>query len=71
MIRVCCPQCRLRFSPAATAYINACPDCGQPLKSVSGPQEIIGFRLIELDAVPEAVAQAVSLPVPDPNNRRL
>ena len=27
MTHVCCPRCRLRFTPAAAAYIVACPEC--------------------------------------------
>ena len=28
MTHVCCPSCRLRFSPAAAAYLVSCPECG-------------------------------------------
>jgi hypothetical protein len=74
MIRVCCPECRLRFSPAASAFIECCPDCDRVLQSVTDPRAMVGFRLLKLDAFPPAltdpIAAAVSLPLPDPSRGR-
>ncbi len=70
MIRACCPKCRLRFSPAATVYLDACPVCGERPEAVSSLRAVVGFRLLRLDVLPllpeSAVAAAVSLPIPDP-----
>ena len=72
MTHVCCPSCRLRFTPAAAAYLVACPQCGEPPQTVAGAQRIFGFRLFEpqdpAPALPEALA--VSMPVPDPRGTR-
>jgi hypothetical protein len=63
---LCCPRCRLRFTPAAAAQLGACPDCGEPLRA-SSLQGTIGFKVFRLEdasaSLPQAVA--VSLPVPD------
>ncbi len=67
MTHVCCPNCRLRFSPAAAAVIRACPECDQPAEALS-LDGTFGFRLVTLEDVPHSLpeAVAVSLPVPDP-----
>ncbi len=69
MTHLLCPECKLRFAPAAAAYLPACPTCGKPLQRMSGPGEAVGFRLFEPDdgqqSLPEAVA--VALPPPDPH----
>lgn len=74
MIRTCCPECRLRFSSAATVYLDACPECGQPPQAVSTLQSVVGFRLIRLEAFPrvdpEAAAAAISMPIQDPTGGR-
>jgi hypothetical protein len=68
MTRLCCPTCRLRFTRAATAFLVACPECGEPPQSVSCAQQMIGLRLFEPDVVwdvrPDAVAVAMPLHPP-------
>ena len=49
MTHVCCPDCRLRFTPATAAYLAACPACGEPPQTVAGPERMVGFRLFRLD----------------------
>jgi hypothetical protein len=71
MTHVCCPDCRLRFTPAAAAYLVACPECGEPPKALAGLEGVVGFRLFRVDDVshlPEAVA--ASIPIPDPGGGR-
>jgi hypothetical protein len=72
MTHACCPSCRIRFTPAAAAYLAACPECGGRPQACDGLQGIVGFRLFRLedapDLLPEAVA--VSLPIPDPGSGR-
>lgn len=72
MTHVCCPGCRLRFTPAASAYMVACPQCGEPPQRVSRLEATLGFRLVGSEALatelPEAIA--VSIPVPEPGTRR-
>jgi predicted amidophosphoribosyltransferase len=72
MTQVCCPDCRLRFTPAATAHLAACPECGEPLQRQAGMDGMVGFRLFRLEDVPHALpeAVAVSIPVPDPGAAR-
>jgi hypothetical protein len=71
MTHLCCPHCRLRFTPAAAAYLTACPTCGEPPQP-SSLQGTIGFRLFRVQdnagSRPEAVA--ISLPAPDPDGGR-
>src|SRR5579859_4300717 len=68
---VCCPYCRLRFTPAAAAYLVACPECGEPHQTVSGHAGLVGFRLFTLEDVPHSLpeAAALSIPIPDPGGR--
>jgi hypothetical protein len=66
VIRACCPQCRLRFSPAATVYLDACPECGQPPQTLSSLEGVIGFRLVRLEVFPrdpESAAAAVAVQI--------
>jgi hypothetical protein len=71
MTQSCCPSCRLRFSPVVTAYLVACPQCGQPPQPIASPAGVLGFRLFAaeeaLPAIPQALA--VSLPLPEPPGR--
>jgi len=64
MTRLCCPRCRLRFILAA-AYLDACPECGEPLRAAS-LRATVGFRLMGPEDVPpllpKAVAVSISLP---------
>jgi hypothetical protein len=66
MTRGCCPSCRLRFTPAVAAHLDACPGCGEPPLSIEGAEQLIGFRLAGPDDLiePAAVAVAVAMPVP-------
>jgi hypothetical protein len=50
MTRSCCRTCRLRFSPATSSQLAACPFCHQPLERLS-PDTTLGFRLLALDAL--------------------
>lgn len=71
MTNVCCPDCRLRFTPAAAAYLVACPECGEPPKALA-LKGVVGFRLFRVDDVPHSLpeAVAVSIPIPDPGGVR-
>jgi hypothetical protein len=55
--RVCCPSCRLRFTPAATAFLTVCPECGEALRPIA-VQDAIGFRLFAPDE-PQAMPPVV------------
>jgi hypothetical protein len=72
MTHVCCPSCRLRFSPAAAAYLVACPQCGEQLEPIVSLKAVLGFRLFDaeeaLPSLPQALA--VSIPVPEPPRTR-
>ena len=65
MTGACCPDCRLRFSPAAQAHYAACPRCGRKPREIASLEQVVGFQLLHLDAPPPAsaaVAAAVALP---------
>jgi hypothetical protein len=68
MTHVCCPDCGLRFTAAAAAYIVACPECGKPPQALVGPEGLVGYRLFRLEDAPPSLpkAVAVSMPIPDP-----
>ena len=72
MSHVCCPDCRLRFTAAAAAYLPACPQCGEPPQTMINPESAVGYRLLKLDDVPHSLpeAVAVSIPIPDPSKSR-
>jgi hypothetical protein len=72
MTNVCCPDCRLRFTPAAAAYLVACPECGEPPKALAGLERVVGFRLFTVEDAPHSLpeAVAVSIPIPDPGGGR-
>ena len=72
MTHASCPDCRLRFAPAAAAYLPACPACGEPLQPLAGLAGAMGYRLFRLEDVPHAQLEAmeVSMPIPDPGSRR-
>jgi hypothetical protein len=65
---LCCPACRVRFTPAAAAYIVACPECGDSLHPVAGLEGTFGFRLVGAedltDDLPCAIAVSLTPPVP-------
>jgi hypothetical protein len=60
----CCPNCRLRFTPAASAYIAACPECGEPPQPSSGLEGVIGFRLFRLEDLPHSLPEAIAVSIP-------
>ncbi len=68
---LCCPNCRLRFTPAAAAHLGACPDCGEPPRAAS-LEGTVGFRIVKLEDVAHSLPQAVavSIPVPDRGGAR-
>jgi hypothetical protein len=71
MTHLCCPNCRLRFTPAATAYIIACPECGDSPQTIASLERTLGFRLVGPEDLPHKLphATAVSLPLPKPGAR--
>jgi hypothetical protein len=71
MTHTCCPSCRLRFTPAAAAYLTACPECGNAPQTIAGLERTFGFGLIRLDDLPHelpcaAAAAVITLPERDP-----
>lgn len=70
MTHVCCPDCRLRFAPDAAAYLIACPECGEPLQTIAGLEQSVGFRLFTLDDPPQAMPEAIAVSIPDPDQAR-
>lgn len=71
MTHICCPQCRLRFTTAAAAYITACPECGESPQPIASLERTFGFRLVGPEDLPREppYATAVSIPLPDPEAR--
>jgi hypothetical protein len=71
MTHVCCPPCRLRFTPAAAAYIAACPECGDTPQPVASLARTFGFRLIGPEDLPHELpyATAASIRLPEPRAR--
>jgi hypothetical protein len=63
MIRACCPECRLRCSPAAAMYLDTCSSCGGPLQPVSSLRDLVGFRLVEQDALPPSATGAAAVAI--------
>lgn len=58
MTHLCCPRCRLRFTPAAAAHVATCPECGEPLQP-SSLEDTVGFRVFKLEDVPHSIPSAV------------
>lgn len=71
MTRLCCPPCRLRFSPALAAYITACPECCRSPEPITSLEGTLGFRLVGPEDVPDELphATAASIIFPDPEAR--
>ena len=69
--RLCCPHCRLRFTPAAAAYIIACPECGDSPQPIASLEVTFGFRLMGPEDLPHELpyASAVSIAFPQPRAR--
>ncbi len=72
MTQVGCPNCRLRLTAGASAYLVACPECGRPLQAIADAQSVVGFRLFVVEDVPQErpEALAVAIPFPDPGAGR-
>ncbi len=78
MTHSCCPECRLRFSPAVAAYLAVCPACGEPTQPLATLAGAVGYGLFRPEdnpalpeddpALPEAIE--ISMPIPDPWTRR-
>jgi hypothetical protein len=66
MTQAVCSDCRLRFTPAVSAYLLTCPACGEPLQAPSGPAGAVGFRLFRLDDAPQALPEAIAVALPTP-----
>jgi hypothetical protein len=71
MTHPCCPRCRLRFTPAAAAYIIACPECGDSPQTMASLERTLGFRLVGPEDLPHKLpyATAVSITLPEPGAR--
>ncbi len=65
---LCCPRCRLRFTPQAAAYIIACPECGDSPQPIARLELTFGFRVIGPEdlphELPDATAVCIALPRP-------
>lgn len=72
MRHVCCPLCRLRFTPAAAAYITACPECGGPPQASASLERTLGFRLVGPEDLPHELpyATAIAIALPEPGGER-
>jgi hypothetical protein len=68
---LCCPHCRLRFTPAVAAYIVRCPECGDAPQPIASLELTFGFRVIGPDDLPQQLpfATAVSVALPRPESR--
>jgi hypothetical protein len=66
MTRFCCPSCRLRFTGAATAYLEACPSCAGALAPVLSAAETLGYRLFDPGDAPLLLPMAVEAAIPLP-----
>jgi hypothetical protein len=68
---LCCARCRLRFTPAAAAYIIACPECGDSPQPIASLEATFGFRLVGPEDLPGELpyATAIAVTFPDPGVR--
>ena len=64
MTPVCCPSCRLRFTPAAAAYLVSCPECGRPPERIANFESLVGFRLFGPQDTPNPVPEAIAVAIP-------
>ena len=67
---ICCPDCGLRFTPAAATYLVACPQCGQPPQPMPDLVAAVGFRLFKVEDAPLALPEAIAVSMPDPGGGR-
>lgn len=68
---LCCPRCRLRFTPAAAAAIIGCPECGDSPQPIASLELTFGFRIIGPEDLPHEspYATAISIALPRPESR--
>jgi hypothetical protein len=68
---VCCPRCRLRFTPPVAAAIARCPECGDSPQPIASLELTFGFRVIGPEDLPHELpyATAVSVALPRPDSR--
>ena len=68
--RLCCSHCRIRFTPAAAAYIVRCPECGDSPQPIASLELTFGFRVIGPGDLPHELpyATAVSIALPRPGS---
>ncbi len=72
MTHVCCPRCRLRFTPVAAVNLDLCPLCATPTQPMNAGSAV-GFRLVDSDELvgqEMQAAAAVALPFHDPGLTR-
>lgn len=71
MTHACCANCRIRLTPATSAYVAACPVCGEPLQPLNEPSAAMGYRLFAFEDAPYELPEAieVSMPIPDSGPR--
>jgi predicted RNA-binding Zn-ribbon protein involved in translation (DUF1610 family) len=67
MTRMCCPSCRLRFTPAAAASLKTCPTCGEPLREQASAVQGLGYQLHTAKPYGEAFLNAVAVALADPD----
>jgi len=74
MTQTSCPSCRLRFTRASAAHLDACPECTQPLDRTATASDMLGYRLFDIadphPAVPAAIEMALPMPSPAPDATR-
>lgn len=63
MTPVCCPACRVRFTPAAAAYIIACPECGDSPQRIASLECSFGFRLVGPEDLPHELPYATAVSI--------
>ena len=64
---LCCPDCRLRFTPAHAAPGVTCPQCGKPPHAVIGAEQLLGWRLSTLEDLTPLLADAIAISLPAPD----
>ncbi len=62
MSHLCCPICEVRFSPAAATYLMECPDCGGPPVPVENLRSVVGFRLEQVESIPDVLSEVLAVP---------
>ena len=68
MTQVCCPICRLRFTPAAAMYLVACPQCGEPPQLFASLERTVGFRLFEPEHLLDSARTPQTASLATPSN---